>query len=60
MPRFCVDLTQTVDTTYRRFVEANSKEEVENIIEADYFDLNDYQIVYDDCVSDYIEIEEIK
>lgn len=60
MSKFCVDLTQTVHTTYRRYIEANSKEDARTIAEKDFFDLDDYEIKYEDFAEEYIEIKEIK
>lgn len=60
MNKYRIDVIQTVNTTYRKFIEANSKEEARDIVEADCIDLDDYEIVYDDYIGEYIEIEEIK
>ena len=60
MNKYQIDVIQTVNTTYRKFIEANSKEEARDIVEADGIDLDDYEIVYDDYIEEYIEIEEIK
>ena len=60
MNKYQIDVIQTVNTTYRKFIEANSKEEARDIVEADGIDLDDYEIVYDDYIGEYIEIEEIK
>ena len=60
MNKYQIDVIQTVNTTYRKFIEYNSKEEARDIVEADCIDLDDYEIIYDDYIGEYIEIEEIK
>ena len=60
MSKYCVNLTQTVHTTYRKYIEASSKEDARTIIEDEFFDLDDYEVKYENCASKYIEIEEIK
>ena len=60
MNKYRIDVIQTVNTTYRKFIEANSKEEAIDIVEVDCIDLDDFEIVYDDYIEEYIEIEEIK